>query len=450
MLDKYKDYKNVKMPEDMKNNILNNVREGIEMRSSKPKLAVKRRVLIYAAALACLVMVVSAAVIYNNRVQYVPGFGFTDRDLEIYAIPEIIEFGSDEVVIETIARIKDPETGQSNLTVIMTIITSDRNLVNNEFTRLTVTTPYGQEHILETEEVGGSSTTGRDGVTRVYHRTSRFLYEDFPEINEFTITGEDISAEVMLTDSVFTELYGYIEKDGVYIIMRHLTKGSRAMAYTIHDNNINLDELFGEGHQMLKMIWAGGISIYDEAGNNLTERGFSRTAISDRDGRLDVLMVFEERPEGRIKKAVIEHLKYEIRWFPNFTFDGEAYVRDEVQRRVYADIDIPVPANGARIEFEEPLVIFDKNGFTTSVVYAVERNGNELTVTMPTHVVDGLIGGVPVSNLNMTWTSGWGWRGVGQVSFNITDEHIENQSLRLSLMSMFFAVFANWEINFGE
>jgi uncharacterized protein involved in tellurium resistance len=49
MFDKYKDCKNIKMPEDIKSGILNNVKEEINMRKYKPKLAVTRRILIYAA-----------------------------------------------------------------------------------------------------------------------------------------------------------------------------------------------------------------------------------------------------------------------------------------------------------------------------------------------------------------------------------------------------------------
>ena len=459
MFDKYKNYKDIKMPEDIKNSILESMQEYKP--AAKFKYAVKRRILMYAAMFVCLAMVVSAAtiIINNSRTQYyVPFVGFTDKDLEIYAIPEIIEFGSNQVVLETVMRVKDPETGKNKLTAIMTVITRDNTLHNN-FTELTITTPDGEEYILTTNESGWSQRGS------VYERTFRFLYEDFPEINEFTITGADISHEIMLVENAFEELYGYTENDGVEIIMRHVTRNSKVIAFEIIDKSIDLDYFFGEGQQFVKSLSFNDLKIYDETGKQISMGGRSESGRGS-----DNLIILDERPKNKISRVTIDGFSVSAHWTPNVTFDGEDYIRDEYQRHVYADADIPVPADGGKIEFEEPLVIYNQNGLT-DVIYSVERNGNRLTITTPVRRRDRGI--IHFSNPNPGENNGGSGGGaVGEEcprcaegcdncehgwiwlysynEFGISDEDIENQSVRLILSHLLFMIEGEWEIYFGN
>jgi hypothetical protein len=106
MLDNYKKYKEIKMPEDMKNDILVSMQEYKSTGSvyARPKTAIKSRILIYAAMFVSLAMiVVSATAIINNNstvVQYVPLKGLVESVITeeeeatsafmIYAAPEVI------------------------------------------------------------------------------------------------------------------------------------------------------------------------------------------------------------------------------------------------------------------------------------------------------------------------------------------------------------------------
>ena len=82
------EYKNKKMPDDIKNNILVNM-QNIKS-PVKHNYSIKRRILIYAAVFISLIVVVSAAAIVYNNAQYVPFKGFVEGNYEIYATPEII------------------------------------------------------------------------------------------------------------------------------------------------------------------------------------------------------------------------------------------------------------------------------------------------------------------------------------------------------------------------
>ena len=453
MLEKYKDYKNVKMPEDMKNNILNNVREGIEMRSSKPSVALRRRVLIYAAVFACLVMVVSAVVYNNNRAQYIPGVGFVYGDFAIYALPEVIDMYS--VTIEGVMRTCGAETGRSDLTIILndampcmlgyrTLPDGTEWFVNMRqlwrLQEITATMPDGQEHIISRCEDFGA------GMGPLV-----FFCENFPAVNEFTLSADDpdageVSAQVVLERGAADKFYGYAKQNGAAIVMRHLAKNSRILVFQIFDETLSADYLFPEGHNFEEnLFFLGEIRAYDESGNYFYR--FMGGALRGHAGDEQFLYFLEARPEGRIAKftsAGFFHAMDE-RWWSGY--------ETPPVNRIYMDIDIPVPADGEIIEFDEPLVIFDRNGMRI-MLDSIERDGDSLTVTNyePNLVYETANGGAinfsvgfGNSSFSSVYESGR-WRH----TIPISSEDIASQSVRLHLRSIRFMVYDNWEINFGE
>jgi hypothetical protein len=188
------------------------------------------------------------------------------------------------------------------------------------------------------------------------------------------------------------------------------------------------------------------MSIYDEAGNN-----FARTTGWKSMTRNEWILMLNERPEGRINKFVAAGYAY---------FIQEGVTDEEI--RIYMDIDIPVPDDGEKIEYAEPLVIYTRNGIVITV-NSIEREGDTLIIMRDfTHIYERANGSV------IKFTA---WlrkcdNGVASPMMSeidddfllfrstaaLTDENIENQSVRLFLTGLTFEVFEEsetWEIYFG-
>ena len=493
MFDKYKKYKNIKMPEDMKDNILESMQEyePANIGASnlfRPKARVKSKILIYAAMFVCLATIVSAAtvatVINNNSktvVQYVPLVGLvetviTDDGAEetnpafiIYAAPETIYFNKD-VAVETIMRTVNTETGQSNLAMFINwqrilkeefIPTEDNPVLPiikvTEVNEVTLTTPDGEEFILDGKRAGQRS----NGV--IVQQDFRYDYENFPEINNFTLTAGGISVEVNLEKRVPSTLFGQTEENGIAISMMQLSKDSKSIAYKVTDKNIDLDELFGEGHQFDKWLWFHALSVYDENGNDVAAEGVGGSGYGE-----DKILLLNMTPEGKIEKVIIDSVRINVNWTPKY---DENHERAENQHYIYADVDIPVPANGEKIEFDEPLVLYNHNNIFYEIA-SVERKGNRLTITSPVERGFSSDNSMSVSfgtphpggsgsgsrtvecpeiDCRECEESLYGWHLYYFYSeFGVSDEDIENGSVRLILRGINLKVDGNWEINFEE
>jgi hypothetical protein len=200
----------------------------------------------------------------NTVVQYVPGVGLVESVITegeegeeakpafmIYAAPETIHF-SQNAAVETVMRTVNTETGQSSLAMFITwqstgrdlheFVPSESNpyppLIATSVDTVTLTMPNGEEIVLTGQSGGTGSSTPPGGPTTVY-REFRYRYEDFPEINEFTLTAGGISVEVKLEPRTPNALFGQSESNGITVSMMQLSKGSRAMAYEIDNQGFD-------------------------------------------------------------------------------------------------------------------------------------------------------------------------------------------------------------------
>jgi len=294
------EYKNKKMPDDLKNNIFANM-QNIKP-SVKRNLSVKRRILIYAAVFISLILVVSAAAVVYNNTQYIPFKGFVEGEYEIYRTPEIIQFG--DAVIETVMRIQE---GDKNELAI--VITEEMQIPETQI-------PIERSNFLD--KYGGLSITTLDGNTFVLNDNIyvdvalngivlKILFDDFPKVNEFTISGGNISADIKLVEDKFDELYGYAEKDGISIKMMQVAKNSRVFAYEINENILDLDSVFGKNNYTKNIFIGGSLSIYDKAGNHFVETGYLGLTLGFSNNIInDCNLILSKRPVDKITKAVVE------------------------------------------------------------------------------------------------------------------------------------------------
>ena len=348
------EYKNKKMPEDIKNNILESM--NAYKTNNRPAISVKsfrRHVLVYVAVFISLVVVVSAAAVVYNM-QYIPGKGFVeDGKYEVYATPEIIQFG--DAIIETVMRVQ--EGGKSELAIIITD-RYDTFSPNNYKKDLIVKTPDGK--IYTVAKFDNPEPDPEDGTVQISSNFLRIIFPDFPAINEFVISENGMSVNISLIRNGFdvetgdTGTFGITEQNGITIMMKQLTKDSKIIAYQFEDKNIDFDYLFGDRNYFYKEFRLYRIELYDEAGNNCTETGYSGSGTYDYKNKFyDNILILPKRPEGKITKMLINQ---EFPYVGVSADDmGIEYERDDTGARVsendldkviYADVEIPVPADG--------------------------------------------------------------------------------------------------------
>ena len=185
MLNNYKKYKNIKMPEDMKMNILENVRES----KPKKKVSLKRRIIIIAATFTCLVILVSAGLLYNPMYNYGAfSASITDEDgntvfvdveiEEFYLAPQIL-YLNEKTKVDSVTRTKFVGDGisENQLDIVLTDVTdTDIKIITKE---------HG-----EFEESFMFSLQRKNDYS--------YTFLEFPEINEFTIVNGENSVDVIL------------------------------------------------------------------------------------------------------------------------------------------------------------------------------------------------------------------------------------------------------------
>lgn len=414
MFDKYKNYKYIKMPEDMKNGILMSMQEYKP--AAKPKLAIKRRILMYATMLVCLTLAVSAAVIVN-RTQYVPGVGFTEDEYEIYCVPEAMELLGKVITVESVVRTKF--NGKSELSVIITG-TSDKNIK-------IITEDYGEI---------------KAKMTREYSMFNYgFLIEDFPEINEFTIYNNGRSVEVKLEPN--THEAQIVEKNGVKIKMFNLSNKGKIYTFDIEEYNIDIENLLDieSSNQNAKFTHFSDMHLYDEQGNDYS--GFRSVFGS---GSTEFIMLMQNRPEEKIDKMVINSIDVSYRFQPYS------------DNSVYADIDLPIPSNGETIEYKDGLLIYDKNGLAYRVYKIKREEDDDIIISGRAEYTGG--GSENINNMYVSWQfdnasnsrSWWFDSNTGESGSicKLMPEEQDIDSVRLKMAGVEYQIGGEWEIYFGE
>jgi len=440
------EYKNKKMPEDIKNNILESMNAYKTTSPAKKIKSVRRYVLVYAAVFISLAVLVSAAVVYGNM-QYVPGKGFVEEGkYEVYATPEIIQFG--DAIIETVMRIQEGD--KSELAII---ITDNRNNFSpdNYKKDLTVTTPDGQ--IYTVAKCDNPEPEPKDGTVQISSNFLRIIFPDFPAVNEFVISENGASVNISLIENGFdvetgdTGTFGITEQNGITIMMKQLTKGSKIIAYQLEDNNLDFDYLFGERNYFHKRFRLYNIELYDEAGNNCTETGYSGSGTYDYKNKFyDNVLILPKRPEGKIiKMSHNQDFPYIGVSAENINFEKDS------DKMIFADVEIPTPADGEETVYDDGLIIYNHKGLTCTLE-SISRKGKEVTVTTNTKYTGE--NSENIETLFVRWihsdsiniSGGGGIDGNCETTFKIAGDE---EFIKLRIYNVNYSVKGNWEIYFN-
>ena len=407
------EYKNKKMPDDLKSNILENMQNAKSPKKYNfSNLSIKRRILIYAAVFISLIVVVSAAAIVYNNTRYIPLKGFVEGDYEIYSIPEVLPLG--KATIETVTRVKNGNI--NNLSIIILDLYNDNIKI--------ITEKYGEFNISSGTQYGLNNYG--------------YYIEDFPEINEFTIISGDKSTEVKLElrnpDDVIV-----VEDDNVTMKFYSMSKGSKIIAYDVSENVFDIEKILGipevipEPYFNINNILSG-FRIPDNsmfAYKNISlHRGIK---INDYDNYSiyghGPLMFIDKLSNDTLNKITITRIHVGV------------YIDNP--NNIYADVYIPVPADGEEIVFDDGLVIYDHNGLTSKVT-SVIRERNELTIiTEDNYTGEGCEN---MDLLQISWVLNDAYSTRGYNKFKIEDG-IEQVLVSMSVVS--YDITGNWEIDFN-
>jgi hypothetical protein len=445
------EYKNKKMPDDMKNNILEAMNKPIN-RTVKPSKSIKRYVLVYVAVFMSLIIIVSAAVVYNN-IQYIPLKGFVEGDYEVFATPEIIKFGTS--TIETIMRVQEGK--KSELAII---ITDDREIftTKNYKKDLKITTPDGKTYVVDKYDT--PEPNPENGTVQISNDYLRIIFPEFPAVNEFVISENGVSVNITLIKNGFdvetgnTGSFGSVEQNGISIMMKQLTKGSKIIAYQLEDKNLDFDYLFGNRNYFHKIFRLFAIEIYDEAGNNCTETGYNGSGSYDYKNKFfDNILILRKRPEGNITKITTE---LDFPYIGIRTYDiGIAYERDDtgahvieqdLDKLIYADVEIPVPANGEEIVYDEGLIIYNHNGLTCTLE-SVSRKGNEVTIMTNTEYIGE--NNEYVENIYINWNTAYFTNSSSSGNYSSFKIYGDEKFVKIKMYSINYMINGNWELNFN-
>jgi hypothetical protein len=288
-----------------------------------------------------------------------------------------------------------------------------------------------------------------------------YIGGEFPEINDFTVSINGVSMEVALVENAIDELSGYLEKDGVSIRIAQLAKNSRVIVHSIEENILELDYLLGEGHRFdLKAAELyNNFSLFDKNDNEIPffSVQFAMTMFwQSEDAEKESIIILDTRPEEKIAKAVFENLTFAI-FGDYYISDGKYNIIDTSRQVIYSE-NMRIPEPGGKIEYSEPLVIYNKNGLIASVK-SIERNkSGRVTIVFneENNIHEGisneLISSVQAGFMNDIYGSHVGVNSDGEYvnDINLTEEDIANQSVRLVMHYLGFTVNGEWEIYFGE
>lgn len=422
-------YKNIKMPDNIKNNIYKNI-QNIKI-SAKPNLKIKRRVFIYAAVFISMILVVSATAIIYNSTQYIPFKGFVEGDYEIYSTPEVLPLG--KATIDTITRVKNGDSSELSI-----IITDLYNLYNESIKIIT------EDH----GEFDLNPAIKYDNFNYGYY------IENFPEINKFIISGngESIEANLELNkpDNVIIA-----ENSNVTIKSYNMSAGSRIFAFNAEERNFNIEKILGipeknpeknpydllddsyfipDGeifaYKVISII--DNLNIYDQKNEKFEYFGYTASIAPD---KLGSLMIFDKVPENKLSKITTNNIGVMLRFTQS--------------TNIYSDVNIPVPTYGEEIVFDDGLVIYDHNGLTCTVKW-VKYNQNGLTFWADTVYTGN--GSEYIDRIYIDWRQEWGGHGgswdAGAV-INSFDIKKGEEQIMVKMMGINYIVNGNWEINFN-
>ena len=424
------EYKNKKMPDDIKSNILENMHNAKPpVKYSFSNLSIKRRILIYAAVFVSLIVVVSAAAIVYNNTQYIPFRGFVEGDYEIYATPEILPLGS--ATIETVMRAKNSESSELSI-IILNMYEENIKIVTED---------YGEFDAAPITIYGSRSNNG-------------YYIKDFPEINEFTIVNGNNSTEVKLELNDFQNVT-VLDDFGVNLKYHNISKSSKILAFDIIENNFDIEKILGvpdvaprqielssgngyylTENEAFKTAFINEFRLYNADGNEYPSQDFIASTMPS---GLGSLIFFDKKPEEPIGKVIIDSILVRIECF---------------SANIYADEYIPIPDDGEKIIFDDGLIIFNHNGLICTV-YSVSRQKDEISVVSLTEYNGENSENISDIYINIKWSKDWRGSGGGvwidekrfeENSFEIDKDETQ---IKMKMTGLHYTVNGNWEINFN-
>jgi hypothetical protein len=419
--------------ERVRENCLNQEANETSAKSKFPQKTSKVRLIFgkpaaVIALMLCFVMLVSATAIIIYQTQYIPGKGFVEGDYEIYHTPEILTFDS-LATIETITRVKDGKS--SELSIIITdaldknikIITKNHGEFNLAPAVDYNYSSFGTMGKFQFDNEGGYSSYG-------------YFIKDFPDINEFTVVSNGESAEVKLVpgnpDAVLAA-----EDSGVAMKFYSMAKGSKVLAYEISGNNIDFEKIFGYGSievngQIYKMAHDKNMELgpgleafrlYDENGNKIFLNGYDYSKGPD---GLSTTMFLRIGRETKISRIEVD------------------YIGGSISTAITSIEDVPVPADGEEMIFDDGLLLYDSNGLTSKLTY-IKREGNNILVYTDTEYI-----GEDIENIDIyiNWNGGLGSKMSGWIGNAIFEINGDEEFIKLYANAIYYKINGNWEIQF--
>jgi len=265
---------------------------------------------------------------------------------------------------------------------------------------------------------------------------------------------------------------------------KQLSKGSRVLAYEIEENNTDLNYLFpqsdnfGKDDKSKDFRWEM-FRVYDTDGNYCAGSGYGTSGTYDpANGIYDQIIILDERPSGNIGKITIGRLTVRTNFLINnpaveSVENGYTCYKDGTNL-TYADVEIPIPADGKTIEYPESLVLYDHNGITCTID-RIKRDGNTLFIDSKSFNQYKGPGEEYIKNVLVHFCGDNIGSSVGSwaitpeatlkerepygdyvcgISFNLTDEELQHDSILLSVgniaYNIQYNIDGNWEINFSS
>jgi hypothetical protein len=410
------------------------VKTGVQLNQNNENEAFKpvrilRKPASIIALMICFVMLASAAVAVIYQTQYIPGIGFVEGDYEIYYTPEILTFDN-KATVETITRVKEGKS--SELSIIITdMLHQNIKIITEKHGEFNLTpvidyrySSFGTLNKYSFDNEGGYSSYG-------------FFIKNFPDINEFTLVNNGESVDVKLVPSN-PEAVLIAEDSGISVRFYSMSKGSKVLAYEIYEDKSNfLNPMTGmiEGQTIdvvpYRNIELGpglqAFRLYDENGNKIFLNGYDSR--KGPDGLSEIMFLRVEQGK-KISKIEVDYVGGSISTpFMVMTSIG----------------DIPVPADGEEIFFDDGLLLYDSNGLISKLTY-IKRERNNILIYTDTEYI-----GEDIENIDIyiNWngilgSKMGGWTGNTWFEINGDEEFI-----KLYIKAVYYKINGNWEINFN-
>lgn len=259
-----------------------------------------------------------------------------------------------------------------------------------------------------------------------------YYIENFPEINEFTLVNGSESTEVKLTASNSGDVLT-AEDSGISVRFYSMSKGSRVLAYEIYEDKSDFENILGIKFPNIsyRSLELGpgmeAFQVYDENGNKIFMNGYHSD--TGPDGLSTVMFLRTEHGE-KISKMEADYIG--------------GVVGTDFTAKIMAAEDVPVPADGEEITFNDGLLLYDRNGLTSKLT-AIKRQGNEITIYTNSEYIGEHIEN---TDIYINWNGGLGSNMSGWTGHRIFNINGDEEFIKLYIDAIYYKINGSWEITF--